>query len=214
MELWSDFLQNNQRLVDKWKHYFIAYERHFLRFRGRDVTMIEIGCGNGGSAQMWKRYFGPNARIFSLDIRESCKKYAEDQIEVMIGDQSDADFLSRVIEKTGTPDIVLDDGSHVMSHITASFNFLYPKVAKDGVYAVEDLHTAYWPKFEGGLRKEGSFIEYAKNLIDELNAIHTNGEITDTVFHQFTQSIHFYDSMIFFEKGRHTKKQAFRIGLP
>jgi hypothetical protein len=38
------------------------------------------------------------------------------------------------------------------------------------VYLVEDLHTAYWDEFGGGLKKEGTFIEFCKGLIDELNA--------------------------------------------
>jgi len=43
---------------------------------------------------------------------------------------------------------------------------------KNGIYMVEDLHTAYWEEYEGGLRKSSTFIELCKNLIDELNADH------------------------------------------
>jgi hypothetical protein len=46
---------------------------------------------------------------------------------------------------------VLDDGSHVMSHINASFTVLYPGLNRNGVYLVEDLHTAYWDEYEGDL---------------------------------------------------------------
>ena len=93
---------------------------------------------------------------------------AEDQIEILIGAQQDTDFLQRVIAQVGTPDIVVDDGSHMMSHMQATFNFLYPRMLKNGVYLVEDLHTAYWEEYEGGLRKPTSFIEICKSLIDEL----------------------------------------------
>ena len=60
MPLWSDFLTNNGRIVQKWKHYFPAYERHFAKFVNTDLTFLEIGCGAGGSLQLWKRYFGPH----------------------------------------------------------------------------------------------------------------------------------------------------------
>ncbi|MGB7601983.1 MAG: class I SAM-dependent methyltransferase [Candidatus Sulfotelmatobacter sp.] len=212
MTLWSDFLTNDKRIIHKWKHYFPIYERHFKDFVYKPVTFIEIGCGLGGSLQMWKRYFGPHARIIGIDIDLECKKFEEDQIEVHIGQQQDGQFLQSLIDEIGTPDIVLDDGSHLMSHILATFQFLYPKVAKNGVYLVEDLHTAYWDEYEGGLRKPSTFIEACKNLIDELNADHSRGALPRTEFTQTTLSMHFYDSVAVFERGAHTRKRGLEIG--
>jgi len=213
MNLWSDFLTNDKRIIWKWKHYFPVYERHFRDFVYKPVTFIEIGCGQGGSLAMWKRYFGPHARIVGIDVNPECKAFEEDQIEVCIGDQRDQQFLQTLINEFGAPDIVLDDGSHVMSHMTASFQFLYPRMAKNGVYMVEDLHTAYWEEFEGGLRKPSTFIELCKNLIDELNADHTRDALPPTEFTKSTLSMHFYDSIAVFERGTHTKKWAPQIGV-
>src|SRR5215469_1272686 len=206
MTLWSDVLNHNKRLIHKWKHYFPIYERHFKDFVYKPVTFVEIGCGPGGSLQMWKQYFGPHARIVGIDINPDCKKYAEDQIEIHIGAQQDLAFLQRVIEEVGIPDVVLDDGSHVMSHILATFSFFYPKMLKNGVYLVEDLHTAYWDEYEGGLGKPTSFIEVAKNLIDELNADHSRGALSSTEFTKSTFGVHFYDSVVVFERGAYTQK--------
>jgi SAM-dependent methyltransferase len=144
MSLWSDFLTNDQRLIYKWTHYFPAYEAHFKRYVDRPMTFIEIGCGEGGSLQMWKRYLGPYAQIVGIDIADRSKAFEEDQIAVRIGDQKDQQFLAKVVSEFGTPDVVLDDGSHQMSDVMASFQFLYPRMAAGGVYMVEDLHTAYW----------------------------------------------------------------------
>ena len=212
LNLWSSFLTNDGRLIHKWKHYFPIYERHFRDFVYKPVTFIEIGCGRGGSLQMWKRYFGPHARIVGIDILPECKEFEEDQIEIRIGAQQDRQFLENVIAEFGAPDIVLDDGSHVMSHVIASFQFLYPRVAKNGVYMVEDLHTAYWEEYEGGLRKPTTFIELSKNLLDELNADHSRGALVPTEFTQTTLSMHFYDSVVVFEKGLHTRKWAPQTG--
>jgi hypothetical protein len=214
LSLWQDFVTNDQRLIHKWKHYFPAYEDHLSRFQNQDVVLFEIGCGGGGSLQMWKRFLGPHARIVGLDLRPECAAFSEDQIEVRIGDQSDEAFLESVLQEFGVPDVVIDDGSHVMAHINASFSYLYPRVAKNGVYIVEDLHTAYWPNYGGGLRREGSFIETAKHLIDELNADHTRGAVPATPFTRSTLSMHMYDSMVVFERGRHTLKHAPQIGRP
>ncbi|MEZ4897113.1 MAG: hypothetical protein R2806_09770 [Saprospiraceae bacterium] len=58
------------------------------------------------------------------------------------------------------------------------------------------MHTSYWVNYGGGLRRPGTFIEYSKKMVDQLNAWHSKqhrfqpDNITKT-----TSSIHFYDSM-------------------
>jgi hypothetical protein len=212
MTLWSDFLNHDKRVIHKWKHYFPIYERHFKDFVNRPVTFLEIGCGLGGSLQMWKQYFGPHARIIGVDINPECKEFEEDQIEIYIGPQQDSQFLQSIINEVGIPDVVLDDGSHMMSHVVATFQFLYPKMLKNGIYLVEDLHTAYWEEYEGGLRKPSTFIELCKSLIDELNAEHTRGALPPSEFTKSTMSMHFYDSLVVFERGAYTKKFGPKTG--
>jgi hypothetical protein len=175
------------------------------------MLFLEIGCGRGGSAQMWKRYLGPHALIVGLDINPECKKFEEDQIQIRIGSQSDTGFLSGVIEEFGIPDIVLDDGSHRMDDVVETFRFLYQRTAVDGVYMVEDLHTAYWDEFGGGLRREGTFIELCKGLVDELNADWSREKLPPSEFTRTTLSMHFYDSIVAFERGRHLPKKDVRI---
>ena len=161
---------------------------------------------------MWKRYFGPHARIIGVDINEDCKRFEEDQIEIRIGEQQNTAFLESLIDEFGAPDIVLDDGSHVMHHMSTAFHFLYPQLTKNGIYMVEDLHTAYWSEFGGGFRKKATFIELCKDLIDELNADHSRGMLPPTDFSNTTLSMHFYDSIVVFECGVHTKKLDLQIG--
>ncbi len=211
MTLWSEFLGNSQRTINKWAHYFPAYEAHLSRFVNRPVFFLEIGSGRGGSAQMWKRYLGPQAQIVSIDINPECKEFEEDQIAFRIGSQSDCAFLAKVLEEFGTPNIVLDDGSHRMSDVVDTFKFLYPRTASDGVYMVEDLHTAYWSEFGGGLKREGTFIELCKGLIDELNADWSRGDLPATDFTRSTLSMQFFDSMVVFERGRLLEKRDLRI---
>ena len=210
MSLWSEFLTHEGRRIHKWTHYFPIYERHFSPFVNRTTTFLEIGVAGGGSLQLWKRYLGPFAQIVGIDINPRCKRAEEDQIAVQIGDQSDPAFLKSTVEEFGAPDIVLDDGSHMMNHISASFAALYPQMPKNGVYMVEDLHTAYCADFGGGKGRAGTFIEEAKGLIDELNAEHAGIPLSD--FSKTTMSMHFYDSVVVFERGQHLKKQALSVG--
>ena len=212
MSLWSDFLSNQDLLIHKWKHYFPIYERHLARFRNQDVLMFEVGVSHGGSLRMWKRWLGPHARIVGIDIDPRAKGAAEDQCDVRIGSQSDIGFMKSVVKEFGVPDIVLDDGSHVMKDVNATFDYLYPLVPKNGVYMVEDMHTAYWEEYGGALGKPDSFIERSKGLVDRLNADHARGAIKPDEFTATTQSICFYDSFVVFEKGGYTGKSAPQVG--
>jgi len=128
------FRHHTGRRVDKWRHYFEIYDRHFERFRGKRIRVLEIGIDHGGSLQLWKTYFGMDARIVGLDIDPRCADFAEDQIEVRIGNQSDTALLKSL----GPFDIVIDDGSHRLQDQLASYEALWP-VTK-GVYLIEDCH--------------------------------------------------------------------------
>jgi hypothetical protein len=205
MTLYGDFLRDDHRRIHKWYQYFPVYEAHFERFRNRHVTIFEIGVGEGGSLDLWRAYFGPFAIIVGIDIYPRCKQLEGDQIHIRIGNQTDLQFLAGIVEEFGVPDIVIDDGSHLQPHINTSFDFLYPQVAKNGVYLVEDLHAAYWGNHGGGLRRPGSFIETAKSYVDSMHADYIEGAPTRTRAGDRTTSIHFYDSIVVFEVGEARK---------
>ncbi|MFY0692177.1 MAG: class I SAM-dependent methyltransferase [Paracoccaceae bacterium] len=194
------FLNNGEKRLHKWLHYFDIYERHFARFRSRPIRMLEIGVHGGGSLRMWRDYFHSESQIVGIDINPDCAKHAGGNIDVRIGSQDDAGFLSEVADEYDGFDIVLDDGSHVNSHVIKTFGALYGRVSANGTYLVEDMHTSYWPKFGGGLRREGSFIEFAKTTIDELNAQHILEDFEVTQITKTTDSITFYDSVVVFER--------------
>ncbi len=207
MNLWQDFLTNDGRTVQKWTHYFPIYERHFGAWRNRSLTFLEVGVSRGGSLQMWQRYFGPLSKIIGIDIKERCKKYEEPGIFVRIGDQSDEKFLQSLIDEFGTPDIVLDDGSHFMEHTYKTFSFLYPRMHKNAIYMVEDMHTSYWKEFGGDPNDPDTFINRSKRYIDSLNAEHSRGSVQPDFITHSTYGISFYDSVVCFERGDvHYKK--------
>jgi len=208
MNLWQDFLTNRGKVIHKWAHYFPIYERHFSPWRNKSMTFLEIGVSKGGSLQMWQRYFGPMAKIVGIDLNPKCREHEAPGIFVRIGDQSDEAFLQSVIDEFGAPDVVLDDGSHEMDHLRKTFEYLYPKLPKNGVYMVEDLHTAYWEEYGGGADRPETFINISKTLIDKLNADHSRGAIAPDAFTRDTFSMCFYDSIVVFEKGQVWRKEA------
>jgi SAM-dependent methyltransferase len=210
------FASNRGRLIHKWDHYFDIYHRHLSQFRRKRVTLLEIGVFHGGSLQMWKKYFGRKASIIGLDVDERTRSLAEPQIEIVIGDQGDRAFLQKMRSEFGPFDIVIDDGGHTMEQQIRSFEELWPAVKDGGVYVVEDLHTSYWDEYGGGHLRQGTFIEYAKRLIDAQHAWHAReGDGLDV--DDFTRSLrgmHVYDSVIVFDKARVGRPYASMTGTP
>ena len=201
-DLEAFFRRHTGRRLHKWMHYFEVYDRHFARFRGCAPVVLEFGVSQGGSLQMWKEYFGPGVRLFGVDINPECKRFEEEGVRILIGDQGDRDFL-RSIAKTLPPiDILIDDGGHMVEQQIATFEELFPFVQPHGVYLCEDLHTSYWRRWGGGYKKPGSFIEYSKNWIDSLHAWHTREprRLAVSDFTRSAHSLHYYDSVVVIEK--------------
>ena len=200
------FKNNDKRLIDKWMHYFDVYDRYFSKFRNKEVIVLEIGVFQGGSLQMWKDYFGDKATIYGIDINPRCKEFEEENIHILIGSQSDRSFLRQVRKAIPPVDILIDDGGHTMKQQIVTFEELFGHVKDEGVYLCEDTHTSYRLKHGGGYKRRGTFVEYSKNFIDDLNAYHSTEKrhrITD--FTKTVNAVHFYDSMVVIEKQRRDK---------
>jgi hypothetical protein len=205
--LWKYFLHNEGHLIHKWHHYFDIYNNHFSRFRNLPVTILEIGVSEGGSLQMWKSYFGPQARIYGVDIDSRCKELEEDQIKIIIGDQANRVFLREIGDEIKHIDILIDDGGHTMTQQIITFEELYPFVSEKGIYLIEDLHTSYWEEYGGGYKKPGTFIEYAKEFIDHINAWHSHDpELTPDKLTRSATGLHIYDSVLVIEKYPNDEK--------
>jgi len=198
--------------VHKWHHYIPLYERYFSRFRGRKVRFLEIGVGRGGSLRMWRRYFGADAVIFGIDIEPDRASLDGRDGQVRIGSQADRAFLRSVVEEMGGVDVVLDDGSHMMEHVRASLETLFPLLDEDGIYMIEDLHTAYWSRFGGGVYASSNFFRLVDELVDDMHRwYHPGGTrhpgLGDTCF-----GIHLHDSLVVLEKNSGHRPSHSRIG--
>lgn len=211
-DLWRDFMGNQDEVIDKWRHYFPAYERHFEQWRDRSLVFLEIGVSKGGSLKMWQRYFGPYSTIVGVDIDSSCRKFESPGIHVRIGSQSDTAFMNGIVDEFGVPDVVLDDGSHRMDDVIDTFEHLYPLMSGNGVYAVEDLHTGFLEEYGGGSDSPRNFLRYAHEGVMQMNRHWARTPSEQNPVFDNTRSIAFYDSLVFFEKGSPRTLVADQVG--
>jgi hypothetical protein len=206
------FFKQQGRVVHKWVHYLDIYERHFAVYRNTSVKMLEIGIFEGGSLDLWRRYFGMDATICGIDINPECASRVTLPNQVRIGSQADPQFLRAVIDEVGAPDIVLDDGSHIAHHQRISFDTLFPLLRVGGLYVIEDLHTSYVPGiYEGGYRRRGTAIEYVKEMVDDMHIwYHKKKPRTPT--QQMIGAVHFYDSLVVIEKRSIERPGHIKVG--
>lgn len=163
---------------NKHEHYASIYEEYLSRFIDKEVILVEIGTGRGGSLQVWKHFLGPKAKIYGIDHKWQLF-YTEDQIiDNYIADQFDIESLKNV--PIPELDIFIDDASHNSQGQINTFEVFFPRMRSKGVYIVEDTGTSYRVKeYGGGYRKPGSFIEYCKDIVDFLH-INEWGELIPT----------------------------------
>lgn len=209
MNLQTIFEQHNDRFSGKWKHYFEVYDRYLSKYIGKDVTLLEIGTSNGGSLQVWKKFLGPKAKIIGLDI-DPRTSFTEDQIETYIGNQADPNFLTNVLNRIGRPDIIIDDGSHDQMDVMNSFSILFQHLKDDGVYIIEDLHTAYMQNYHGGITSPLNFVSIASRFVHDVNLQWISEPYTPVT--QNLKSMSFYDSMLVLEKEPAYKKEPAYAG--
>jgi len=196
------FIANGGRSIHKWVDYFEIYHRAFSRFRGKEITFLEIGVQNGGSLHMWRDYFGPQAKIIGIDVDESCKELENHGFDIYIGDQADVEFWKIFNKINPSIDIVLDDGGHTMVQQINTFAALFPVLNDNGCYLCEDTHTSYFPAHGGSLGGKGTFIEFAKSLVDGMHAWYhapLDGMTSEYMANNL-YSIAFHDSIVIMEK--------------
>jgi hypothetical protein len=177
----AELYQNHDGYVsDKWSTYLSVYERLLSPMRDAPISLLEIGVQNGGSIQIWGKYFPNCKQIVGCDINPDCAKlaFAPPQISVVVGDIKEPETQLGVAAISPTFDIIIDDGSHTSSDIIKTFCALFPRINQNGLFIVEDLHCSYWDDWEGGLNVPASSMEFFKCLTDLVNFEHWQSDFS------------------------------------
>lgn len=168
------YLTHAGKVSDKWSLYLDEYDRLFHPYRGLPVRLLEIGIQNGGSLEIWARYFAQAEALIGCDINPDCARlqYEDQRIHVIVGDANAAASRQAVRSITTKLDLLIDDGSHESGDIIESFLHYFPMLEDGGLYVAEDLHCSYWQEFDGGLFDPASSIAFFKALADIIHHEH------------------------------------------
>jgi hypothetical protein len=165
------FEQHHGRVIHKFPHHIGVYEKLFAPLNdGRDLTILEIGLADGGSLELWRKYFGQNATIIGVDIQDKSFLAEDVDAKILVGDQGKDEFWQAALPQIGRPDIIIDDGSHMCLDQLVTFSALFEVLNDGGLYIVEDIHTSYRAFYGGGLKHPCSLVEYLKRVIDNMHS--------------------------------------------
>lgn len=176
------YLNHKGKLSDKWSLYLGEYDRIFKEFQEKPINILEIGIQNGGSLEIWARYFDKANKIIGCDIDSKCLglTYEDYRISVIVGDATQDATALQIKEIAATFDIVIEDGSHRSGDIVKAFSKYFSYVVDGGLFIAEDLHASYWSDFEGGLFDPLSSMSFFKILADLVNHEHWRCEMHST----------------------------------
>jgi len=208
------FENHSGNLLHKWDHYFEIYDRYFTPYAGKEVHVMEIGVSQGGSIDLWKKFFGEKLHYYGIDINPKCKNFESENVRIFIGSQEDKVFLEKVKAEIPTLDILIDDGGHTMRQQIVTFETLFSKISNNGLYLCEDNHTSYWYTAGGGMKRKGTYIEYIKNLLDVMHLWYAGKKtyIKNYSLKEQIYAIHVYDSIVVIEKRIITEPFSTRVG--
>lgn len=168
------FYEHHGKVSDKWSSNVSEYDRLLVQYREKPVRLLEIGVQNGGSLEIWGKYFINAEFIIGCDINPNCGvlEYEDSRIKVVVGDAAEDAAANSILGITDELDLVIDDGSHLSSDVIRSFIRYFPKISFGGLYIIEDLHCSYWGDYQGGLFNPVSSMAFLKRLADAINYEH------------------------------------------
>lgn len=150
--------QNGTDKSSLYHNYLNKYEFFLKKWKQKEIILLELGVYKGASLEMWKNYF-QKATIYGVDWNSDCAKYKSKlsssfeqavshehkheskNCNVIIGDLGSESFLDEIGKLS--PNIIIDDASHLWSHQIKAICYLLPKIKSAGVFIMEDLTTSF-----------------------------------------------------------------------
>lgn len=192
MEFSKIFARHDGKISDKWQSYLGFYDEVFRPYKEDPVRILEVGIQNGGSLEVYSKYFANFSKIVGVDIEPRCGelKYDNENIHVVVGDCSALQTYRSVRGFSPEFDIIIDDGSHKSSDIIETFLRYFRLLREGGIYVIEDLHASYWQDWQGGLFEPQSSMRFLKLLTDVVNFEHwgipaTRADLVSRFFPQY-----------------------------
>jgi len=206
------------KISDKWSSYLDTYDELFLKFKNKEINLLEIGVQNGGSLETWASYFKNANFVVGCDIDPKCKQltYNDPRIKLIVNNINNKETYQVISNNCNSLDIIIDDGSHISTDILESFVTYFPLLNPGGVYVIEDTHTLYWKEWNDEINMKFNAYIFFKKIIDVINIqfwekeksldsyfsdFFVNGNIPSFINEGWIESVEFKNSLIIIKKS-------------
>ena len=83
------YAQHIGKVSDKWSNYLASYDLKLSLLRNQKVRLLEIGVQNGGSLELWSKYFSNAESIIGCDKNKACLEleFDDQKIKFIVSDQ-------------------------------------------------------------------------------------------------------------------------------
>lgn len=178
--------------------YFPVYEQIFKEFKNKPLVFVEVGVKDGGSLELWRKFFHKDSRIIGVELDNNAIKLRDKGYEIFIGDQSCPDFWKKFYKEVGMIDILLDDGGHTNLCQIVTVNESISNINDGGKIIIEDVGTSFMNRF--GNPCKTSFLNFSKHVVDKLYGRNeVLNKINSNIFEKNVFSVSFFDSIVMFE---------------
>ena len=189
------------------------YWRYLQDLREKPIRLLEIGIGGykdtkagGESLAMWRDFF-KQGTIVGLDIFKKELGLGE-RVHVLKGSQDNAALLTEIHEEFGPFDIIIDDGSHINGHVMFSFDHLFPLLAQNGFYIVEDTQTSFFEAYGGRYDSTApTMLNYFSQIFIDMDHKELADQNIQAQYAKFTNEIlgvYRHQNLVVIEKGENT----------
>ena len=122
------------------------YNDYFLKFKDKEINILEIGILNGASIRMLACFF-EKSKIYGIDnnpklINDVKFPIFKNRIKTYLCSQIDFNKIDELFKNIKF-EIIIDDGSHLTSHQRKTLGHMFNYLNSDGIYICEDLHTSF-----------------------------------------------------------------------
>jgi len=135
--------------TDKHSHGYLAvYDKLFAPIQDQPIRLFEIGYFSGGSAKLFRDYF-IKGQVHSIEVQPLMINFNEAvdgsmrriTTELKNSNEITKEYLEGL--KGGVPDIVIDDGSHLLEDQLHVVKVVYPALKPGGMLIIEDIGDAF-----------------------------------------------------------------------
>jgi len=120
------------------------YEKNFLKYKLKNITLVEIGVRSGASMCLWKNYFKKGI-IYGLDNEEAQNVHdvpvnkewvTGKNVNYIVGDA----YTEEISKQLPKIDILIDDGPHSFESHVKMLELYSDKMNEGGMIVIEDIH--------------------------------------------------------------------------